>query len=126
MDAKKSDVGEAHERGKKTKIVGAFVIAGLIAMAVFVGTAAANGEAEIYGSRSFGIYEYQQDFKTTDDLYGFGDFGGYSDTHGPPVTIMILFFPRLIMFMAGGTSVMNRSLILLYVVQRVVVEGSIS
>ncbi|KAF5436878.1 protein of unknown function DUF11 [Candidatus Methanophagaceae archaeon] len=85
MDAKKSDEGgEAHERGMKTKIVGTFVIAGLIAMAVFVGTAAADSGAEIYGSRFDKFVEYQHNFKTTDNLYGWGDFGDYSYTYEDP------------------------------------------
>ncbi len=54
-------------------------IAGLIVMAVFAGTAAANGVATIYGSRFFGDFEQRHDFTTTNNLYGWGYFGFYSD-----------------------------------------------
>ncbi len=74
MDAKKSDVGEAHERGKKTKIVGAFVIAGLIAMAVFVGTAAEDGNAKIVASKTTGQI-WNTNFSTTNNVYAWGDLG---------------------------------------------------
>jgi len=87
MDAKKSDEGEAHESGIKTKIVGILAIAGLIAMVVLVGTAAANGGAEIYGSRFFGDFEKQHNFTTTDNLFGWGDFGDYSYPGEPPCPV---------------------------------------
>ncbi len=77
MDAKKSDVGKAHERGKKTKIVGAFVIAALIAMAVFVGTAAADGDADIVASKS-GSHEWITIFSTINNVYGWGNLGDES------------------------------------------------
>ena len=64
----------------KRKTIGAFVIAGLIAMVVLVGTAAANGGAEINGSRFFGDFEKRHNFTTADNLYGHGDFGDYSYT----------------------------------------------
>jgi len=61
------------------------MIAGLMVMAAFAGTAAADGGADIFGSRYNWDYVYNQhDFKTTDDLYGLGDFGDYSVTYDPP------------------------------------------
>jgi hypothetical protein len=66
----------------KTKMIGTLAIAGLIAMAVFVGTAAADGGADICGSRFYGYFEERHDFTTTNNLYGHGDFGDYSYTYG--------------------------------------------
>lgn len=64
----------------KTKMIGTLAIAGLIAMAVFVGTAAANGVAHIYGSRSYGdSFEQRHNFITTNDLFGWGYFGFCSE-----------------------------------------------
>jgi hypothetical protein len=60
------------------------MIAGLIVMAVFAGTAAADGPADIFGSHYWESEYNQHDFKTTDDLYGLGDFGDYSVTYDPP------------------------------------------
>jgi len=56
-------------------------IASLIVMAVFVGTAAANGVARISGSNTSGDEQYRHNFTTSDDLYGFGVFGFYSYTN---------------------------------------------
>jgi hypothetical protein len=67
-----------------TKIVGTLAIATLIAMAVFVGTAAANGGGDIYGNASWRVLGERHNFTTTDNLFGGGDFGDYSDTHGDP------------------------------------------
>ena len=66
-----------NKRKMKRKTIGTFVIAGLIATVVLVGTAAANGGAEIYGSRFFGDFEQRHNFTTTNNLYGWGDFGDY-------------------------------------------------
>ncbi|RCV63177.1 protein of unknown function DUF11, partial [Methanophagales archaeon] len=60
------------------RLTGFVLIAGLIAMVVLVGTAAADGPATIYGSREMWIAERQHIFEITDDLYGYGDFGDYS------------------------------------------------
>ena len=68
----------------KTKMIGTLAIAGLIVMAVFVGTAAANGGGEIYGSHEFLNFEKLHDFTTTDNLYAWGDFGDYSYTYDDP------------------------------------------
>ncbi|KAF5435756.1 hypothetical protein C5S35_10200 [Candidatus Methanophagaceae archaeon] len=68
----------------KTKFVGILAIAGLIAMAVFVGTATADGGADIYGSRFYGYFEQQHNFTTADNLYAWGDFGDYSYTYTNP------------------------------------------
>jgi hypothetical protein len=53
----------------KRKTIATFVIAGLIAMAVFVGTAAADGGADIYGSRFYGVFEQRHNFTTTNNLF---------------------------------------------------------
>jgi len=55
------------------------MIAGLIVMVVFAGTAAENGVAHIWGSRYDEIREQRHNFTTTDDLYAWGYFGFYSD-----------------------------------------------
>ncbi|KAF5431780.1 hypothetical protein C5S36_09905 [Candidatus Methanophagaceae archaeon] len=65
----------------KTKMIGTLAIAGLIAMAVFVVTAAADVPANISASKSYRYNYYDTDFSTTDNVY------------------------------ARGSSVMNRSLI---------------
>lgn len=66
------------------RVIGTLMIAGLIVMAVFAGTAAANGVAHIYGSRYNWDYEQQPNFETTDNLYAHGCFGFYSDPPGNP------------------------------------------
>ncbi|MEA3487917.1 MAG: PEF-CTERM sorting domain-containing protein [Euryarchaeota archaeon] len=66
----------------KTKFVCIMAIASLIVMAVFVGTAAADNGADIYGSRSYPDMEERHNFETTDNLYAWGDFGDYSITYG--------------------------------------------
>lgn len=57
------------------KTIGTLLIAGLIAVALFVGTAAANGVPHIYASDEFGCYKYQYTFDTTDHVYAYGHFG---------------------------------------------------
>ena len=49
MNVKRRDKGEARGSGIMTKMLGAFVIACLVVMAVLVGTASANGNATIEG-----------------------------------------------------------------------------
>jgi len=68
----------------KKKTIETFVIASLIIMSIFVGTAAADNGADLYTSRHYGLYEMQHYFTTTDDLYAWGDFGDYSYTFGNP------------------------------------------
>ncbi len=68
----------------ETKMIGTLAIAGLIAMAVFAGTAAANGGADLYGSRYLWDTEHRHNFETTDNLYAHGDFGDYSYTYNDP------------------------------------------
>jgi hypothetical protein len=58
------------------------MIAGLIVMAVFAGTAAANGGGVIYGSCALWNGEHRHNFTTTNNLYAWGDFGEYSYTYG--------------------------------------------
>jgi hypothetical protein len=67
-------------RKMKTKMIGTLAIAGLIAMAVFVGTAAADGNAYIIASRTTS-YNYDTIFSTTDDVYAWG-FLGYESGVG--------------------------------------------
>ncbi|RCV63713.1 hypothetical protein C5S53_12475 [Methanophagales archaeon] len=55
---------------------------GLIAMAVFVGSAAADSPATIFGSKQMWIADSQDNFTITDNLYGYGVFGDYSHTWG--------------------------------------------
>lgn len=59
-------------------MIGTLAIAGLIAMAVFVGTAAADVPANIAASKSYRYNYYDTDFSTTDNVYAYGSLGDES------------------------------------------------
>lgn len=61
-------------------MIGTLAIACLIAMAVFVGTAAADGNAYIIASKS-GSHNYISEFSTTNNVYAWG-FLGYESQAG--------------------------------------------
>jgi hypothetical protein len=63
----------------KRKTIATLVIAGLIAMAVFVGTAAADGNAQIFASKTTSS-NYDTIFSTTNNVYAGGFLG---DESGP-------------------------------------------
>ena len=63
----------------KTKMIATLAIASLIAMAVFVGTAAADGPANIDASKSGGQNLFTTIFSTTDNVYAYGYLGPESD-----------------------------------------------
>ncbi|NQE46861.1 hypothetical protein C5S31_12655 [ANME-1 cluster archaeon GoMg2] len=68
-------IGGETKRKMKTKMIGTLAIAGLIAMAVFVGTAAADGGANIFASNSGSYNQYTTNFLTTENVFAWGYLG---------------------------------------------------
>ncbi len=72
----------------KRKTIATFVIAGLIAMAVLVGPAAADGTAQIFASKSTSK-NYDTIFDTINNVYAWGNLGDESLAgHGGRVYIV--------------------------------------
>ncbi len=71
----------------KTKMIGILAIAGLIAMAVFAGTAAANGVPWIKAHNWDHVYVHE--FVTTEDVLA-DCFFGFRETEGTPARIYVV------------------------------------